>query len=88
MFNKISINPHSTPYGNQSAGTYKKINHADSLQDCVEACCEDTDCNMAFLFNTDCFSLQCHNYKLCRPLKRKGKKFEKSFVVVVRVPGM
>ncbi|XP_015923120.2 dyslexia-associated protein KIAA0319 isoform X1 [Parasteatoda tepidariorum] len=85
-FNKFSINPHSTPYGNQSAGTYMKVNEADNLSDCVEACCEDSDCNVAFLFNTDCFTLQCHNYKLCQPLKRKGKKFQISFVVIVRFP--
>ncbi|XP_054708646.1 dyslexia-associated protein KIAA0319 homolog [Uloborus diversus] len=83
---KLLVDSQSTPYGNLSAGAYKKINDAETLTDCVDVCCEDETCNVAFLFNTSCYSIQCDSYKLCQPLKRSGKKFEKSYVVVVRYP--
>ncbi|CAL1295458.1 unnamed protein product [Larinioides sclopetarius] len=82
-----NIYPQSTPYGNLSAGTYKKISDAVTFPDCVQACCEDNKCNIAFLHNTICFTLHCHSYKLCKPLKRKGKKYQNSLVVIVRMPG-
>lgn len=83
---KLLLSPQSTPYGNTSAGLFKKKS-AETLTECIDACCDDANCNVAFLFNTTCFAIQCHSYELCKPLKRSGKKFEKSFLVTVRLPG-
>ncbi|XP_054714599.1 dyslexia-associated protein KIAA0319-like protein [Uloborus diversus] len=81
----LIVNPQFTPQGNLSAGTYKKINNAKTLTDCVNACCEDETCNVAFLFEA-CYSVRCDSHKLCQPLNRSEKEFEKSYVVVIRYP--
>ncbi|GIY55533.1 dyslexia-associated protein KIAA0319-like protein [Caerostris darwini] len=82
-----NIFPQSTPYGNLTAGIYKKISDAVTFSDCIQACCDDDNCNVAFLYKSVCFTLHCRSRKLCEPLKRKGKKHQNSLMVIVRKPG-
>ncbi|GFR28437.1 dyslexia-associated protein KIAA0319 [Trichonephila clavata] len=82
-----NIFPHSTPYGNFSAGHFKRIKDAASYSDCVRACCEIDNCHIALLYNAFCYTIHCHSYKLCRPLKRRGQKYQNTLMVIVRIPG-
>ncbi|GIX73710.1 dyslexia-associated protein KIAA0319-like protein [Caerostris extrusa] len=86
-FSTDYIFPQSTPYGNLTAGIYKKISDAVTFSDCIQACCDDDNCNVAFLYKSVCFTLHCRSRKLCEPLKRKGKKHQNSLMVIVRKPG-
>lgn len=83
-FGKLTVHHHVTPFGNTTAGHYTKVKEAQTLVDCVNACCTTESCNVAFFFNTSCFLIQCYSNTYCTPFKRKGTKFDKSFMVQVR----
>ncbi|ODN01089.1 hypothetical protein Ocin01_05591 [Orchesella cincta] len=79
------------PKDNKSAGTYVLVNAANTTDDCARQCClNSTDCNFAFMVQSQCFLLTCYNEASCFPTKVSGnmpqlQQYNVS-MVSVRVP--
>lgn len=56
-----------TPKGNLSAGTFFKRPLLTDMKQCVIACCEQSMCHVAMMYNMTCYHVQCNNSNLCMP---------------------
>eukprot|EP00092_Neocalanus_flemingeri_P001829 GFUD01001950.1.p1 GENE.GFUD01001950.1~~GFUD01001950.1.p1 ORF type:complete len:942 (-),score=163.76 GFUD01001950.1:271-3096(-) len=83
----------SVPVGGNDAKTMKyKFGNTTDLSKCVNACCSDLSCNIAFLYleggeskSDGCWLVSCSEDRLCLPLdKINVKKYENSSIVLVR----
>jgi len=80
----------SVPSGgtNNETMTYKFLNTTD-LSTCVNGCCGEPSCNVAFLYmgadSEGCWFVSCREDQLCLPLDQSSvKKYENSSMVLVR----
>lgn len=59
-----------TPVGNESAGLYTSPVGITTIENCTIDCCQQADCNVAFVFQGMCHHVNCTTSKLCLPLHR------------------
>ena len=77
------------------AATSKKVflsfsdTKATDLESCILSCCDSTACNVAFLHDDNCYLITCNSSypEGCRPKKRRGQKFENTYMVNARSIG-
>ena len=81
----------SVPAGginNKDAMTYKKNGNTTDLSQCVNACCDEISCSVAFLYpggeSEGCWLVSCREDRLCLPLDQSSAKYDKSSMVLVR----
>lgn len=62
----------SAPIGDNKSGNFTEYHKGtDNIIECVESCCLlKTKCNVAFIFNHNCYHVKCVNNELCLPKKR------------------
>ncbi|CAL4148023.1 unnamed protein product, partial [Meganyctiphanes norvegica] len=65
--------------GAKDAGIYNPLGSAHDIPECVRACCNNPQCNVALFYNNQCFTVQCTNAAKCHLVP--GKETQ---VVVVR----
>lgn len=67
------IQNNMTLKGGIQAGYFRKLAEHVAMQLCVELCCEDKGCDVAFMTGKSCYGVQCFNEELCRafPAKRQ-----------------
>lgn len=69
--------------GNKTAGTYKEFLKASGIETCAVQCCmQNTECNVAFVFNNKCFHVKCKDDEQCMPLERTHMEFKLKMVLV------
>nr|XP_006822778.1 PREDICTED: uncharacterized protein LOC102807813 [Saccoglossus kowalevskii] len=77
------------PYGGQSAGTFTprdidrhKFNSLDSLmEECGNICCQDDACDVVYVYNMKCYTLDCVNADMCEPIESlEGKETYMAFI--------
>lgn len=59
--------------GNKTAGIYTPHSNGTDLRQCVLDCCQSArkrKCNVAFVYNTTCYHVECSDDEACLPLKR------------------
>jgi len=57
-----------------------------SSEDCSHLCCQSPSCNVAFMLNGNCYSVDCQNPKLCELVGADASSARTSIVFVVKVP--
>ena len=48
------------------------------MQTCIDACCQDLKCDVAFMPQTTCYSLKCFDEKLCETVPAVRRRSNKS----------
>jgi len=55
------------------------------IEKCIELCCQSLRCTLAYLRGSNCYSVSCHSYSTCQPIRyRKMKKNPSSIVVYIQ----
>ncbi|XP_035659768.1 dyslexia-associated protein KIAA0319-like isoform X1 [Branchiostoma floridae] len=73
----------STPSAGVDAGTFNNVGTVSSIQECTERCCDDDDCDVAWMYESTCFTVDCLSQEACQAVHRDSDKFENSFMVAV-----
>jgi len=61
----IDIKENVTLRGGIKAGNFTKHGIVQSLQTCIDACCQDKTCDVAFMPGHTCYTVSCFNKHLC-----------------------
>lgn len=65
LCNHVGHSNNVTLRGGINAGKFIKRENATSLDDCIEECCRDEGCDVAFELEHACYSVNCFSAKLC-----------------------
>jgi len=61
--------------GGVDAGAYKDHGKVKSMDVCRRICCEMTECHLAFMLGSNCFSVKCASVDACRAQKAKPSAY-------------
>jgi len=76
--------------GGNDAGKYTHVGKVGKMHICSKLCCEDHDCDLAYMFGKDCFLVNCFDEKGCRVVpdedfqKSKSSIFDKQVQYVIK----
>ncbi|XP_014214907.1 dyslexia-associated protein KIAA0319-like protein [Copidosoma floridanum] len=63
-----------TLVGNLTGGKYTKQTRVSDMGHCLATCCnQPSACNVAFMYNSSCYHIQCVSSKLCVPFYRPDR---------------
>lgn len=54
------------------------------MRDCIGKCCDDTTCDLAFMFGDSCYSVECRSERLCQAVLAKPSNLEPKVSYVTR----
>ncbi|XP_078665595.1 dyslexia-associated protein KIAA0319-like protein isoform X1 [Branchiostoma floridae x Branchiostoma belcheri] len=74
---------HSTPSAGVDAGTFNNVGAVTSMDECAQMCCDDENCDVAWMYQVTCFTIDCVSEEACAAVYRDSDKFEHSYMVVV-----
>ena len=57
------------------------------MQLCVELCCEEKGCDVAFMSGKNCYGVQCFNEEMCKGLPAKKQLSEQLMMAHVTFKG-
>lgn len=66
----------------QKAGIFKLRLKAKDMDSCLDLCCKDNTCNVAFLIDDSCYSVRCHSHEDCAISKAKSSSARSTLSVV------
>ncbi|XP_048589005.1 uncharacterized protein LOC5518116 isoform X2 [Nematostella vectensis] len=66
-----SITYNVTLRGGIKAGKFREQTDVRSMRDCVSKCCDESSCDLAFMFGERCYSVTCQSEKLCQAVMAK-----------------
>ena len=69
---------------NNISGNFTERVGALTMRDCIGKCCDDTTCDLAFMFGESCYSVECRNEKLCQAVLAKPSQLEPKVSYVTR----
>ena len=90
---KMKCNSNFTFYRNQRlkgsfrSGLFSLRGVVSNIEDCVKACCQLDNCNVAYIRETLCFTIQCSNTALCVPVANKSPKDQSMLIFLKRKSG-
>ena len=64
----LDIKHDVTLRGGIKAGNFTKLGYLRDMQTCVDACCQDQKCDVAFMPGHVCYSVSCFSEKLCESI--------------------
>ena len=67
------------------SGNFTERTGVLSMRDCIGKCCDDTSCDLAFMFGDHCYSVSCQSEKLCQAVLAKPSHLEPKISYVSRV---
>ena len=62
----ISVHHNTTLQGGIGAGVFDDKGKVISMEKCIELCCKEKNCSLAFKIRNNCYTVICYNEKLCR----------------------
>ena len=62
-----------TLHGGLDAGSFTLHGDVKSLNKCTQYCCDDNHCDIAFMVDNACYSVQCKDEESCRPVRTLSK---------------
>ena len=65
----------STLVGGINAGTFRDHGQVDSIGECMEYCCSESDCDLSFMIDQDCYTVKCYSESLCLTRTAKPTAF-------------
>lgn len=57
--------------GGIEAGYFRKLAEHVAMKLCVELCCEEKGCDVAFMWGKHCYGVQCFSHELCEAIPAK-----------------
>ena len=66
--------------GGKTAGELKELGMVDSVEDCIEKCCREKNCEVAFLVDNKCHSVECYGDELCQSVPLEDETFSPTVV--------
>ncbi|XP_065651596.1 uncharacterized protein LOC101240327 isoform X2 [Hydra vulgaris] len=73
--------------GGIEAGYFRKLAEHVAMQLCVELCCEEKGCDVAFMSGKNCYGVQCFNEEMCKGLPAKKQLSEELMMAHVTFKG-
>ena len=79
----------ATLRGNLHSGKFTDRGEMDDIKQCARLCCMLKACDLAFMLENKCFTVQCKNKALCEPVQARSTKFSPvlCYVLVKPAPG-
>lgn len=68
--------------GGLSAGHFKDRGKVADIQKCVDFCCNEDHCDVALMLLENCFTVICHNKRLCESVPAKTGRYKSRIVYV------
>ncbi|XP_078381846.1 uncharacterized protein LOC144664603 isoform X2 [Oculina patagonica] len=68
--------------GGLSAGHFKDRGKVADMKDCVDLCCKEDHCDVALMLLENCFTVVCHNKRLCESVPAKTGRYRSRIVYV------
>lgn len=66
--------------GGKTAGQIKDLGTVESVEDCIEKCCREKTCEVAFLVDSKCHSIECYGDELCQTFPVEDETFSPTVV--------
>lgn len=66
--------------GGKTAGEIKDLGMVESIEDCIEKCCDEKACEVAFLVDGKCHSVECYGDELCQSLPIEDEQISPTIV--------
>ena len=77
-----------TLLGGIRAGHFVGHGKVDNMRACIKMCCENQQCDLAFMVKDDCYSVICYHKNLCRSVRAQhAKKYRPRIAHVWRGAG-
>ena len=73
--------------GGLSAGHFKDRGKVADMQKCVDFCCKENHCDVALMLLQNCFTVICHNKRLCESVPAKTGQYKSRIVYVGKYRG-
>ena len=64
----LDIKHDVTLRGGIKSGNFTKLGYLRDMQTCIDACCQDEKCDVAFMPGHVCYSVSCFSTKLCESI--------------------
>ena len=64
-----------TLVGGINSGDFREHSKATTIDQCMESCCKEEDCDLSFMIDTDCYTVKCTRSDLCQTRKAKTTTF-------------
>ena len=61
--------------GGVKAGNFTDLGEVRNMQICTALCCEETDCDLAFMIGETCVAVHCFSEELCQTIKARPSSF-------------
>ena len=68
--------------GGLQVGDFTDVGKVQDLAQCYEICCQQTNCDLAFLLAQNCFSVQCKDKRLCTTVPAQPSIFNPQIAYV------
>lgn len=66
--------------GGRTAGEIKELGIVESAEDCIEKCCGEKNCEVAFLVNDTCHSVECYGDELCQSVPMEDENISPTII--------
>ena len=64
-----------TLVGGINSGDFREHSKATTIEQCMDNCCREEDCDLSFMIDTDCYTVKCSKMDLCQTRKAKMTNF-------------
>ena len=81
------IQQNVTLKGGIHAGYFRKLAQYVAMKLCVELCCEEKGCDVAFMTGRNCYGVQCFSEEQCQSIPAKRLPSEQIFISHVTFKG-
>lgn len=66
--------------GGRTAGEVKELGIVESTEDCIDKCCAEKNCEVAFLVNDTCHSVECYGDELCQSVPMEDEHISPTII--------
>ena len=68
--------------GGLQAGDFTDVGKVNNLEQCYNICCQQENCDLAFMLAQNCFSVQCKDKNLCTTVPAQPSIFNPQIAYV------
>ena len=69
------IKQNQTLMGGLDAGKFTEHGQKENIGECMSHCCVDKNCDLAFMINKDCYTVNCTSKDLCKAIPARTVEF-------------
>lgn len=64
-----------TLIGGINSGDFRDHGQVISMEECMGYCCDESDCDLSFMIDKDCYTVKCYKPSLCKTRSAKPTAF-------------